>query len=375
MANKLQIKRTSVSGRTPNTTNSGNGAYIDAGELAFNLTDEKLFTSNGSVSFEVGSNLSSISVSGTATLNAVSANGTVGSNGQVLTSNGSTAYWANSTGSSSSSGAATLYSYYDNFTGNGSNTVFTLPRTTTTNSVYVAINGVVQQPTTVYSVSNNTLTFTSAIDSGDNIDVRYNAISSANGTLSEFKEFIYTASNNQTTFTGSDSNSITLQYDPGYLTVHVNGVKLAPADYTATTGNTVVLQLAASNNDIVQVQSYARFYLTEANITLSKGSIDSNTYTTSALTQVVCDSFSTTLYRTAKYLIQVVDNTNSDYYSTEALVIHTGTSAYISVYGEVYSNVALATLDTSINSGVVQLLVTPTTANSTIKTIRTAITV
>ena len=37
--NKLQIKRTTVSGRTPNTTNSGNSQYISTGELALNLAD------------------------------------------------------------------------------------------------------------------------------------------------------------------------------------------------------------------------------------------------------------------------------------------------------------------------------------------------
>lgn len=64
MANKLQIKRTSVSGRTPNTTNSSNGAFIDTGELAINLTDGKMFSSDGTNSFEVGANLSNLSVSG-----------------------------------------------------------------------------------------------------------------------------------------------------------------------------------------------------------------------------------------------------------------------------------------------------------------------
>lgn len=62
MATKFQIKRTSVTGRTPNTTNSGNSSYIDAGELAINLTDGKLFSSNGTVAFEVGANLASLSV-------------------------------------------------------------------------------------------------------------------------------------------------------------------------------------------------------------------------------------------------------------------------------------------------------------------------
>jgi hypothetical protein len=45
--NKLQIKRTTVAGRTPNTTNSGNSQYISTGELALNLADGKLYTSDG----------------------------------------------------------------------------------------------------------------------------------------------------------------------------------------------------------------------------------------------------------------------------------------------------------------------------------------
>lgn len=94
MANKFQLKRTTVSGRTPNTTNSGNSAYIDIGELALNLTDRKLFSSNGSSSFEVGSNLSNISVSGNATLYSIVANGSLGSPGDRLASNGTSIYWS-----------------------------------------------------------------------------------------------------------------------------------------------------------------------------------------------------------------------------------------------------------------------------------------
>lgn len=69
MANsKFQLKRTSVTGRTPNTTSSGNTAYIDTAELALNITDGKLFSSNGTISFEVGANLSSLSVTGNTTV-------------------------------------------------------------------------------------------------------------------------------------------------------------------------------------------------------------------------------------------------------------------------------------------------------------------
>jgi hypothetical protein len=94
MANKIQIKRTAVSARTPNTTNSANNRYIDSGELALNLTDGKLFSSNGTVYFEVGANLQNLTVTSNAIVNAVVANGTVGTDGQMLTSNGSVVYWS-----------------------------------------------------------------------------------------------------------------------------------------------------------------------------------------------------------------------------------------------------------------------------------------
>jgi hypothetical protein len=75
--NKIQLKRTTISGRTPNTTNSGNTAFIDAGELAVNLTDQKVYSSNGTVSFEVGANLVSLSVG------SIVANGTISVTGDI----------------------------------------------------------------------------------------------------------------------------------------------------------------------------------------------------------------------------------------------------------------------------------------------------
>ena len=98
MANKFQVKRTSISGRTPNTTNSGNTHYIDTGELAINLADGKMFSSNGTAYFEVGANLSNLSVTGNASIGAIVANGTIGSVGQTLTSNGTGIYWATGAG-------------------------------------------------------------------------------------------------------------------------------------------------------------------------------------------------------------------------------------------------------------------------------------
>lgn len=94
----MQIKRTSISGRTPNTTNSSNTAYIDAGELAINLTDQKMFSSNGSVAFEIGSNVATLTVS------SISANGSLGNPGQKLTSDGVNVYWSTAGGGGGEAG-------------------------------------------------------------------------------------------------------------------------------------------------------------------------------------------------------------------------------------------------------------------------------
>ena len=64
----------------------------------------------------------------------------------------------------------------DTFTGNGSNTIFTLSYESSTNNSIVIINGAVQKPTSDYTVAAQTLTFTEAPYTGDEIVVRYIAI-------------------------------------------------------------------------------------------------------------------------------------------------------------------------------------------------------
>ena len=73
--------------------------------------------------------------------------------------------------------------------------------------------------------------------------------------------FVYQATAGQTSFSGSDSNSLTLTYnDSLYMDVYQNGVLLkAGTDYTATTGTTVVLVVGASLNDVVEMIVYDVF--------------------------------------------------------------------------------------------------------------------
>jgi len=69
----------------------------------------------------------------------------------------------------------------------------------------------------------------------------------------------YTATSSQTSFTGSDNNSATLSYVPGFLQVFLNGVLLDPAvDYAATTGNSVVLTVGATTSDLLQIETFTQ---------------------------------------------------------------------------------------------------------------------
>lgn len=323
---------------------------------------------NDSGSFGGSANLSYNSSTKTLTVDNIVSNTT-----NTIWTHANAAFDYANTLSSGSGGAATLTSYYDTFTGDNSTVNFSLTQTVTANGAIVTINGVVQEPTTVYSISGTTLTFTSAPPLDSLVEVRYEKIASLAGTLSEYKIYKYTATNGQTTFTGSDDNSKTLSYRPNYISVFLNGVKLQENEYTATNNTSVILTSSVTANDVLEIQSFSTIYIVEPTVLLNYGKITSNSNTTTAVTSTVCDTFSATEYRSAKYFIQITDNTNNDYYATDATILHDGANSYISVYGEVYSNVSLATFDTDINSGDVRLLVTPITANSTIKLIRTVV--
>lgn len=80
--------------------------------------------------------------------------------------------------------------------------------------------------------------------------------SSVNGTSRRYK---YVATAAQTTFTGVDANGATMAYDPGYLDVYLNGSRLDASDYTANSGSSIVLGVAASVNDELNIVCFGTF--------------------------------------------------------------------------------------------------------------------
>jgi hypothetical protein len=139
----------------------------------------------------------------------------------------------------------------DSFSGNGSTTAFTLSAApANTSSILVAISGVLQDPST-YSVSGTTLTFSPAPPSGTgNISVRFLGIPASGVTTTAYRtQTEFTATAGQTTFSVPS-------YTVGYIDVYRNGALLGSADFTATSGTTVVLANAASAGDLVETVSF-----------------------------------------------------------------------------------------------------------------------
>jgi hypothetical protein len=91
VASTIKIKRSSVAGKVPLTTD------LTTGEIAINTKDKKLYSSNGTAVFEIGSQLNNLTVSGNTTVAGVKANNSLGTSGQVLKTNGTTSYWGTDT--------------------------------------------------------------------------------------------------------------------------------------------------------------------------------------------------------------------------------------------------------------------------------------
>jgi len=90
----------------------------------------------------------------------------------------------------------------------------------------------------------------------------------------------------------------------------------------------------------------------------------STSLTTTAQTAI--DSFATTKFRSCKYTVQATDTVSSEYQVVEILLIHDGTTAYVTTYGIMYTGSAeLVNFDADISGGNVRLLATGASTNNT----------
>jgi hypothetical protein len=171
MSSVIRLKRSSVRGKIPTTSN------ISTGELALNLADKRIYSSNGNATFEIGSNPDSLAV-GTGGFSI--ANGSIifpsgdGTNGQILVTDGSGQLsFANNTSPVNGSLKANKL---DSITAVGNTSTYPLQLNGTSyqpafaNSLLVSLNGVIQEPGTSFSLSGNNIVFDTALQADDVIN-------------------------------------------------------------------------------------------------------------------------------------------------------------------------------------------------------------
>lgn len=166
--------------------------------------------------------------------------------------------------------------------------------------------------------------------------------------------FTYTAGSNITSVSGADDNGNTLTFESDRVEVYVNGIRLVGngVDYTASSGTTITFTQTVFNGSVVEVVALEQINAAEVSLT-----------TTSATAVFTA---SATKYRTVKLILQMTHATNG-YHSTEVLVIHDGTTAYMTEYATIFSSASLGVVDATINSGNIEVTVAATTANTDVR--------
>lgn len=322
MSNKILIKRSAVQGKIPTI------ADLAYGEIALNTFDGKAF----------------IKIN----------NGFAESIAEI--------------GKSAADTAVDLNVVEDYYTGNGTQTNFTLSKAPVSSAhLIVTINGVIQE-TTSYTAYGYILTFSTAPELYDTIEVRSFNTLNANLQVRDHKKFIFNITSTVSSLSGADSIGTILAYDASGVDVYKNGLRLIQSvGYTANDGTSIQFTANLVNTDKVEVLSYGRTFMAVSDDELTTANV---ALTTAAASQVV-DTFTIGSVSTAKYVCQAKHNT--DIQASEVLLIHNGTTVYKSEYGVIYSNTALGSFSADILSGVVRLLFSPTNINTTVTVKRISI--
>ena len=100
----------------------------------------------------------------------------------------------------------------------------------------------------------------------------YIGVSPSNGVR---RVHTYTATASQTTFSGAGAEGTSLSYkDSNFVDVYQNGVKLGDADYTATSGTSIVLGTGATASDLVVIVVFDVFSVADTVSKADGGTFD-----------------------------------------------------------------------------------------------------
>jgi hypothetical protein len=293
----------------------------------------------------------------------LSANGSLGTAGHVLHSNGSATYWATDDNSGTVTSVAT---------GNG----MTGGTITTTGTISVLANtGIVANATGLYvnstyigTLSANNASFLGGVaaanylrtdaskDVTESIFIRFGSANQTDGNDGKIGAGLFSNGLNivgtQTqTGQGREISYYGTLKDRSSLGAVFGGTVFVGANVSATvstitvgnsTVNTAVTAGVVGRTDVIDT-------------------FISNT--TATVTQTAIDAFSATTFRSGKYIIQATNGAN--YHYTEVSVVHDGTTAYATEFATMFTGSSLVSFAVDISGGNVRLLATAANATTT----------
>ena len=206
------------------------------------------------------------------------------------------------------------------FNGDGATTTFSSSSfsSATTNGLIVSINGVVQIPTLAYSLTSTTITFTEAPAVGDVIDVRVLTTTSTITAIASINGYMGVSADN-------------------------NGVYVSTGTSSAGVYN--------------WFNTAGAFVSNIANVSVAAA----NTITT-------IDTIDNTVYRSAKYIVQVTNGAN--YQTAESLVISNGTTATIVTYATISTNGNLGVMSATQSGSTTLIQFTAANATNNVRVLK-----
>jgi hypothetical protein len=222
--------------------NSANNAVDTFARIQANAAFDKANTAEGTVGTLAYAHANASYVHANAAFAA--ANNATGTVGQLAYTHANAAF-----NIANSAGSQTYIASLQNFTSNGQNTIFTLSTTpTSANQLFVYVDGIYQQAST-YTLNNNIITLSEALDANAVLEVRV----FANSTPAHI--------NNQVdTFTGTGAcTTFTLTSvprDKNLTTVIVGGVPQLKSAYNISSSS-IVFSGAPANGASIEVSTYS----------------------------------------------------------------------------------------------------------------------
>lgn len=136
------------------------------------------------------------------------------------------------------------------------------------------------------------------------------------------------------------------------------------ASSSASNADTVVYRDSTGSFSAVDITVENTLFANKINF---DGNItDSATVTTNSTAPTVLSSLPINEFRTVKYTIQGVDNTNGNYQAIEILAIHDGVDVIATQYANLVINQLVANYDVIINNGNIELIVTSEVVDPTV---------